>query len=214
MSEGRTVFLFGLGLVVLVALLQWGISASDDRESSRVPTTSATPTNPAEPEDAGCPAALELPDGVTDQVCLPVAGSDLTALGPTEDAQGKSVTGFRSPSGAIACTDIRGETVACAVKDWTFDAPGEAEQGNTVVIWSGRDDLPDADVQPAAVAVDAPATFSVPRLQFGQVVRMNAGWFCGVEEVGVACWSSKGKSGILVSRSQWTTWSPAGIEAS
>jgi hypothetical protein len=212
MSERRTVFSFALGLVVLLVLLN---VANIGKPSAPTPLpTSATPTvgsSSSAPNEAGCPAGLELPDDVEARVCRSVDDADLTALRPTEDpSTGTSIIGFRSPSGSIACADVRGRTVACAVKDWTFDA-ANVDESETLVLSAGPP-LPSADIRPPAAAVDDPETFAVPRLQFGQIVRMNAGWFCSVQPVGVSCWSPTADSGVFVSRSQWTTWGPEGIE--
>lgn len=214
MVEGRSVFIAGIVLAACAVLLNIASSALDDRRAAPGPTASASPTAPSDAVAAtavGCPAEAELPEDIDARVCTWVNDDELAAIEPTEDIDsGRLILGFRSPSGSIACADVRGRTVACAVKGWTFEADGLA-RGQTVVVSAGRA-LPNADVRPPAGAVDRPAGFAVPVLRFGQVVRMNAGWFCGVQEIGVSCWSPKAKSGLLVSRSAWTTWTPEGIE--
>lgn len=205
----------GLALVALIAVLQLANTAVGERTleaKPATPTPSATPTTAPHvtaSSDRGCPAGLHLPEGVSPEVCTPVDPAALTTLEPSK-RDGASIMIFRSPSGSIACADVRGRTVACAVKGRTFDVP-HATEGETIVLSAGRP-LPSSDIQAPAAAVDEPANPPVPQLRFGQIVRMNADWFCGVQEVGVSCWSAKARSGLLVSRTQWVTWSPGGIE--
>jgi len=185
---------------VYASAKQWVTALAD---ASNVLAAALSPT---------CANGMVLPAGTDQRVCSGMpAGA--TALAPTTDAGGWSVTVFQTPSGNIGCTrDAYGAVVVCEISrhTWTMPAPLHTACGDdmctsdTVGLRGGVTvQISHGDVPPWSNLKGEGVT--APTLPYGSVADFGQA-ACLSSEAGVTCWDVDTHHGFRIASQALVYW--------